>query len=193
VNTISKALVTVLAALVVAVAPNHVRQIERVAFATITNATTDSTDLTVVSDHDEAVKARPSPALAPADVVEIVVDALGVNDRPYANAGAEVAYRFSSPDNRLTTGPLNKFVELVHNPVYSPVLNHLHARYGTIEVSENKASVPVIIVSEEAERHGYLFTLKRQIGGELDGCWMMDSVIPFDVGTEEEPALVLKT
>ena len=186
-KTIKKAVVTMLTALIAAVAPDHVSQIDAVAFATA-----DSTQI-VVSERGDLLDATPSPALAPADVVQIVVEALGVNDQPYANAGAEVAFRFSSPDNRRTTGPLEKFIELVHNPVYSPVLNHIHARYGAIKVTENQASVPVIIVSQDAERHGYMFTLKRQIGGEFDKCWMTDSVLPFEIETEEEPALVMKT
>ncbi|GEM_PF-1279516 len=183
-----KAMVTVLTALIAAVAPDHVSHIESVA-----HATADSTQTVLTAEREKILNATPSPALAPADVVQIVVEALGMNDYPHANAGAEVAFRFSSPDNRRTTGPLEKFIELVHNPVYRPVLNHIHARYGKIKISENQATVPVIIVSESAERHGYLFTLKRQVGGEFDRCWMTDSVLPFDVETEEEPSLVMKT
>jgi len=188
VKTMKKAMVTVLTALIAAVAPDHVSHIESVA-----HATADSTQTVLTAEREKILNATPSPALAPADVVQIVVEALGMNDYPHANAGAEVAFRFSSPDNRRTTGPLEKFIELVHNPVYRPVLNHIHARYGKIKISENQATVPVIIVSESAERHGYLFTLKRQVGGEFDRCWMTDSVLPFDVETEEEPSLVMKT
>lgn len=187
-KTMKKAMVTVLTALIAAVAPDHVSHIESVA-----HATADSTQTVLTAEREKILNATPSPALAPADVVQIVVEALGMNDYPHANAGAEVAFRFSSPDNRRTTGPLEKFIELVHNPVYRPVLNHIHARYGKIKISENQATVPVIIVSESAERHGYLFTLKRQVGGEFDRCWMTDSVLPFDVETEEEPSLVMKT
>lgn len=188
-KTIKKAMVTALTALIAAVAPDHVSQIDAVA-----HATADTTRTAHITERGVVVSASPSPALAPADVVQIVVDALGVNDYPYADAGAEVAFRFSSPDNRRTTGPLEKFIELVHNPVYRPVLNHIHARYGKIKVTANQASVPVVIVSQDAERHGYIFTLKRQVGGQFDKCWMTDSVLPFNVEEEEEePALVMKT
>ena len=48
----------------------------------------------------------PDPTFSPADVVRIQLQAMQVNDVPHKNAGIEIAFRFASPRNKMTTGPL---------------------------------------------------------------------------------------
>lgn len=176
-----------LTACMIAVAPGPVSHIDQARPDPV-----DSTLISLISRNESLLGNRPSPALSPADVVQIVVDALGTNDVPYMDAGIEAAFRFSSPSNRRSTGPLAKFVELVHNPVYSPVLNHQHARYGDISIREDHASVSVVIVSEDAQRYGYVFALVREHDGPYNGCWMTDSVVPFEIESDDAPMLVLQ-
>ncbi|HET6568591.1 MAG TPA: DUF4864 domain-containing protein [Rhodothermales bacterium] len=190
-RTLSTAGAVMLTACMMALAPGPASHIDKTKPDQTGRA--DSTRVSLASRSGSLLGMRPSPALSPADVVQIVVNALGSNDEPYADAGIEVAFRFSSPDNRQSTGPLEKFVELVHNPVYSPVLNHQHARYGHINVNDDRASISVVIVSEDAERYGYLFTLSRQQDGPYDGCWMTESVVPFEIESDDAPLLVLQT
>ena len=47
---------------------------------------------------------RPSSALQPGDVVEIVIDALANNDYPFPDAGIETTFNFASPANKAQTG-----------------------------------------------------------------------------------------
>jgi hypothetical protein len=128
----------------------------------------------------------PTPSYSPEEVIRIQIEALASNDDPYEDAGIEVAFRFASPANKVTTGPLDRFVRMVRNPVYSPMLNHKAARYGHLRVRGNQAAQPVILTTATGEHVGYFFILSKQSGGPYDGCWMTDSVIRFEVEDEED-------
>ncbi len=132
----------------------------------------------------------PDPRWSPADVVRIQIDALRKNDEPERDAGIEIAFRFASPANKRVTGPLERFEELVHNPVYRPMLGHEVATYEQVEVVEDEAAVVVSIVGRDGRVAAFLFQLSRQRGGDYDGCWMTDSVIRLDE-PEDEPGLAI--
>ncbi len=127
---------------------------------------------------------HPSPSYSPQEVVRIQIGALARNDRPHEDAGIEIAFRFASPDNRRMTGPLNRFVAMLKNPLYRHMLNHKEAEFGPAMIEQSLAQIPVILISEEGERAGFVFTLSRQSGGEFDSCWMTDSVVRFRVRSE---------
>ena len=124
---------------------------------------------------------RPRPAFPPERVVRIQIEALGDNDRPHPDAGIEITFRFASPANRKVTGPLPRFIEMVRNPAYRPMLNHRGARYGKLKLDGNHASQTVILKSRDDGRVGYLFQLSRQTEAPYKGCWMTDSVMRFEV------------
>ena len=124
---------------------------------------------------------RPRPAYPPDEVVRIQIEALGDNDRPHPDAGIETAFRFASPANKKATGPLPRFIEMVRNPAYRPMLNHRGARYGKLKREGNRASQSVILKSSDGNRVGYLFQLSRQTEAPHKDCWMTDSVMRFEV------------
>ena len=126
-------------------------------------------------------KLRPRPAYPPEKVVRIQIEALGDNDRPHPDAGIEITFRFASPANRKVTGPLPRFIEMVHNPAYRPMLNHGGARYGKLKREEDHASQTVILKTGDGSRVGYLFQLSRQSEAPYKDCWMTDSVMRFEV------------
>ena len=124
---------------------------------------------------------RPRPAYPPDEVVRIQIRALGDNDRPHPDAGIELAFGFASPANRKATGPLPRFIEMVRNPAYRPMLDHRGARYGKLEREGNHASQTVILKTRDGSRVGYLFQLSRQTEAPFKDCWMTDSVMRFEV------------
>ncbi len=124
---------------------------------------------------------RPRPAYPPEKVVRIQIEALGNNDRPHPDAGIEITFRFASPANRKVTGPLARFIEMVHNPAYRPMLNHRGARYGKLKQEGDNASQTVLLKSRDGGRVGYLFQLSRQTEAPFKDCWMTDSVMRFEV------------
>ncbi len=124
---------------------------------------------------------EPDPSLAPQDVVSIQISALRNNDIPYKDRGIEVTFNFASPANKRMTGPIERFKEMVRNPVYGPMINHRDAKYENHVVEGEFARIDVILNSKEGEYLGYRFILSRQHGNEYEGSWMTDAVIPFNV------------
>ena len=123
--------------------------------------------------------AYPEPELKPNDVVRLQLLAMQQNDE--SNFGIEVTFRFASPANKKQTGPLKRFIGLVRNPSYRPLLNHINATFLELTVEEVFAVQDVIITPYNGERIGYRFRLSIQKGPLYPGCWMTDSVTPFKV------------
>ena len=121
----------------------------------------------------------PDPELKPNDVVRLQLLAMQQNDD--SDFGIEVTFRFASPANKKQTGPLKRFIRLVRNPSYRPLLNHINATFLELNIEEDFAVQDVIITTSNRERIGYRFRLSIQKGPLYPGCWMTDSVIPFKV------------
>jgi hypothetical protein len=99
----------------------------------------------------------------------------------FPDAGIEIAFRFASPANKQATGPLNRFIQLVHDPAYKPMLNHQTARFGEMVVEDGQAYLAVYLTASDGKRFGYMFILSKQIGGAYDQCWMTDAVLEIKV------------
>ena len=123
--------------------------------------------------------AYPEPELKPNDVVRLQLLAMQQNDD--SDFGIEVTFRFASPSNKIQTGPLKRFIRLVRNPSYLPLLNHTNATFLELTVEEDFAVQDVIITTSKGKRIGYRFRLSIQKGPLYPGCWMTDSVVPFKV------------
>ena len=123
--------------------------------------------------------AYPDPKLKPNDVVRLQLLAMQQNDE--SDIGIEVTFRFASPANKKQTGPLQRFIRLVRNPSYRPLLNHTNATFLELTVEEDFAVQEVVITTSKGERIGFRFRLSIQKGPLYPGCWMTDSVVPFKV------------
>jgi hypothetical protein len=124
---------------------------------------------------------QPLPELPPYMVVKLQLEALQNNDDPVPDYGIKVAFQFASPANRVSTGPLSHFTQLVKNPLYAPMLNFQVAEYGPIAVVETEAQQLVTIISADGEPASYVFTLSRQSVPPYMGCWMTDGVVRIDL------------
>ena len=116
----------------------------------------------------------PTPELTPAQVVRIQLNALRHNDAK--NRGIEVAFRFASPDNKLTTGPLPRFISMIQQGPYRLMLVYDDVAYHPLEVVENRARQRVTLIGAGIVVD-YEFYLSRQSEGACLGCWMTDAVI----------------
>ena len=111
----------------------------------------------------------------------IQLEALQHNDSPSRDAGIETTFRFASPANRVATGPLDRFAQLVKTSVYSPMIGHRRVvERGSMHIEGDEARQRVVISSASGARVTYIFFLSRQHGGSYDGCWMTDGVTRFD-------------
>lgn len=124
--------------------------------------------------------AVPSTDLTPIEVVRIQIAALQRNDDPYIDAGISLAFSFASPSNRRNTGPVNRFAHMIKES-YGVMLYHAQAEFSEAEILGNEARVGVILTTPEGTRHGFMFVLSKQLGGQYSGMWMTDTVFRFSV------------
>jgi len=118
---------------------------------------------------------QPSPSLSPDEVVKIQVAALKANDD--SNSGIELTFRFASPENRSTTGPLERFIRMVRSSPYDRLINHRSVTYGPMRISGYEASQEVTVEDLLGEKTTYLWVLGRQENGKYADCWMTDAVL----------------
>lgn len=116
----------------------------------------------------------PSAKLTPAQVVQIQLKALRLNDA--RNRGIEVAFRFASPNNKLQTGPLPRFISMIQQRPYSLMLEYENVAYDPVEIVEDYARQRVTLISSGIIV-AYEFYLSRQTQGDCLGCWLTDAVI----------------
>ncbi len=127
---------------------------------------------------------RPNRQLRPDQVVKIQMSALQHNDVPKPDTGITTTFAFASPQNRLATGPLSHFTEIVKAPAYFPMLNCKTVTYELISINGDTAQQRVHIVSANGERITYVFMLSRQQDGVYAGCWMNDGCVRDDAGEQ---------
>ncbi|MCG6888534.1 MAG: DUF4864 domain-containing protein [Gammaproteobacteria bacterium] len=123
---------------------------------------------------------RPSSELQPGEVVQIVIDALGKNNYPFTDAGIETAFNFSSPANKVNTGPLERFVKLVKGPVFGKMINHRDSTLSKVVLEGNKALRLVQIVGANNETLYFAFRLGLQQEGDYAGMWLTEAVWPLE-------------
>jgi len=128
----------------------------------------------------------PDPALDPADVVRIQVQALAGNGAD--DAGIALTFRFASPDNRRQTGPLERFVAMVKGPAYQPMLNHTRATYEPVERNGDVARQIVRILGRDGQWVTYTFVLRRQELAPYEDCWMTEAVLRLEEGVLRQAA-----
>ncbi len=124
----------------------------------------------------------PDASLSPSAVVRLQVEALG-------QGRIDTAFRFASPANRIATGPLARFAEIVRAPEYEPMLSYAAAHFESIGIIGSRAAVVATVLSPEGDRHAYLFELTRESAGELAGCWLTDSVVHIASDAPERIAI----
>jgi len=118
----------------------------------------------------------PKPDHKPEAVVAFQLEAMRKNDSPTPDSGIKTAFRFASPENRLVTGPVEKFISLVKNPLYRPLLNHKEATLEVIRVVNNAAQQRVRVTTADGDVVFFIFTLSKQESGEYKDCWMTEAV-----------------
>jgi len=132
---------------------------------------------------------RPGAGLQPGDVVQIVIDALASNDYPFPDAGIETTFNFTSPANKVNTGPLERFARLVKGPVFGKMVNHRDSTLSPVIIEGDKALRLVQIVAANNETLYFAFRLGLQHEGEYAGMWLTEAVWPLEAPRGEVIAL----
>ncbi len=120
---------------------------------------------------------KPIPEIPPDQVVKHQVNCLKQNSKKGDDLGVMAVFIFASPSNRMVTGPLARFIHMVKNPLYAPLLDHQEAHFDPITIKENQAEQRVTVIDENNRANLYIFYLSRQTNGYYRNCWMTDRVM----------------
>jgi Domain of unknown function (DUF4864) len=119
----------------------------------------------------------PDPALSPAEVVVIQLDALQANETE-TDAGIALTWEFAHPDNKRMTGPLPRFAQMIKGPQYRMLLNHRSHEVREVSRTDNEAVFAVTVTTRAGEVVAYRWSVAKVTGGEHAGAWMTISVSP---------------
>lgn len=130
----------------------------------------------VVDSSAIPLQTQPDPALSPEQVVMIQLHALQRTEQnPAAMA---TCFNFASPANKQTTGPLERFSQMVRTPPYDMMLRHCGMQMQPTQLDGDKASIVVVLIDPAGRLARFQFDLSRQELGETADCWMTDAVTP---------------
>jgi hypothetical protein len=128
----------------------------------------------------------PVPQLTPEAVVRLQVGALRAfrDDESAINQ----CYVLASPANRAFTGPLDRFIAMVRNPVYGALVLQNTALVGRPVIRGGQATVLVTVLDQSRTPHVFRFFLSKQTDPIYLDCWMTDAVIPVEAQLQPERA-----
>jgi len=119
--------------------------------------------------------------LKPFDVLVIQLNSLQKNNIPYKDAGIEQVWEFAHPNNKKTTGPLEKFKKMIYSKSYKMLIEHENNEITILSENENTLVYKVYILSSDKKKYSYIWQLEKvQQQGDLMNCWMTTSVSSAD-------------
>ncbi len=129
----------------------------------------------------------PDPAFSPLDVVDIQLRALGNNNE--LDEGIAIAFRFASPANRLSTGPLERFAAMIKGGEYGAMLEYDRFELAPT-VTRGEVAVQRVSVYTQGHVVVYDFYLRRQSAEPYRNCWMVEAVVTVSAGPGDGPRTV---
>tara|TARA_A100000164_G_C21713465_1_gene679382 strand:+ start:361 stop:822 length:462 start_codon:yes stop_codon:yes gene_type:complete len=126
--------------------------------------------LSVSSLHSQLVK--PNEIIKPLQVIEIQLNGLKNNDSSKDN-GIEQTWEFAHPNNRIFTGPLDRFKEMIKGESYKMLLNHIDHEIKEVYAEDAIAVYEVIIVDSSKRYFKFKWQVEKYVGeGPLKNCWL---------------------
>jgi hypothetical protein len=119
----------------------------------------------------------PDPALSPAEVVAIQLNALQGNEAA-TDGGITQTWAFAHPDNKRVTGPLRRFAQMIRGPQYRMLLNHQSHEVAEVSRTEAEAVFAVTVTTPTGDVVGYRWVVAKVRSGEHAGAWMTTAVSP---------------
>ena len=81
---------------------------------------------------------KPNSNLKPFDVLMIQLKSLKNNNYPYKDAGIEQTWEFAHPTNKMSTGPLERFKQMIYSDSYNILISHENNQSIILKESANK-------------------------------------------------------
>ena len=120
---------------------------------------------------------KPNETIIPKKVVKIQLDGLKKNDSGYKDQGIEQTWEFAHPTNKIFTGPLDRFKEMIKGESYKMLLNHKDHKIEEIYNNKKIAIYDVIILGSDNFYYEFKWQVERYDGqGSLKNCWLTTAV-----------------
>ncbi len=100
---------------------------------------------------DQLEALNPNPNLMPEQVVSIQLESLQNNDLSRGDQGIRICFRFASPGNQISTGPVEHFIELLKGPLYRPMVGFERAEFSDVSRTGNIAQQTVRLMRGKNE------------------------------------------
>ena len=131
----------------------------------------------LLTNFSNADLIKPNITLKSLDVLVIQLNSLQNNDYPYKDAGIEQAWEFAHPNNKIMTGPLKKFKQMIYSKSYEILIRHEKSEITILNETNNKSVYKVYILSKDKKKYYYIWQIEKVLkNGNLENCWMTTSV-----------------
>jgi Domain of unknown function (DUF4864) len=119
--------------------------------------------------------AFPNPKLPPEEVVRLQL--AGLSDAKADGVGILQCFCLASPGNRVVTGPLERFGQMVRNEPYDCMAHPRAVLIGRPQHGDDVARLLVTIIDQQHNVHAFAFVLSKQKEAPFKDCWMTEAVL----------------
>ena len=120
---------------------------------------------------------KPNSNLEPFDVLMIQLNSLKNNNNPYKDAGIEQTWEFAHPINKASTGPLERFKQMIYSDNYKILISHENNKITILKETPNKLVYKVYVLSKDKKKYYYIWQIEKvEQEGKLKDCWMTTGV-----------------
>ena len=120
---------------------------------------------------------KPNINLKPFDVLTIQLNSLKNNNSPYKDAGIEQTWEFAHPNNKVFTGPLERFKQMIYSDSYKILISHENTKTIILNESPDKFVFKVYVLSKDKKKYYYIWQIEKvEREGKLKDCWMTTGV-----------------
>ena len=119
----------------------------------------------------------PNNSILPAEVIKIQLVGLMNNDQIFEDSGIEQTWNFAHPNNKIFTGPFERFKEMIKGDSYKMLLNHNSHEIKEIFRDERLAVYEVVILDKDKNYFKFRWQVEKYLkNGSLKNCWLTTMV-----------------
>ena len=124
---------------------------------------------------------KPNEKLVPFDVLKIQLEALKNNNDQ--DQGIKQTWLFAHPDNKIITGPYERFRIMIYSQQYKYLLNHSSHKIELVMNTPNKFIYKVEILANNKQLLFYEWHVQKASDETCQNCWFTSAVSqPIDQG-----------
>tara|TARA_B100000029_G_scaffold504866_1_gene584533 strand:- start:4862 stop:5317 length:456 start_codon:yes stop_codon:yes gene_type:complete len=128
---------------------------------------------------------KPNQTIKPIQVVKIQLDGLKKNDSLYKDNGIEQTWEFAHPNNKIFTGPLDRFKDMIKGESYKMLIDHKDHKINQIYSDEKTVIFEVVVMDSEKKYYMFKWQVEKYLkSGPLQNCWLTTVVsAPISLGS----------